>query len=287
MRRVSSTGLLLQLDDLCSVPTALPGTQSLTLDNNSINLIPAGQSPRRSVTAHTAYVTSRTRTFPPLPPGSVGPQSTTPRAPRCSPSHPGPAGYARRMRGGLPPPLSTQGSVVSLWVPVGRQSSTSRRNLEKSEHSRHPGSYPHLHTCPVTSRSRSDPTRWASVRAGPRGERIPGLPFSGLCWRRRGPLPASHRPPPRPPVSRGPRAGARTEAAAPAAAAGGAAAVGAAGDAPARLLRRGAVRAAAGEQAGGGGCGGCNRGAESWRRRRWRRRPRRTSAEAVMAAVVM
>lgn len=291
MRRVSSMGLLLQLDDLCSVPTALPGTQSLMLDTNSIDLIPAGQSPRRSVTAHTAYVTSRTRTFPPLPPGSVGPQSTTPRAPRCSPSHPSPAGYATRMRGGLPPPLSTQGSVVSLWVPVGRQSPTSRRNLEKSEHSRHPGSYPHLHTCPVTSRSRSDPTRWASVRAGPRGERIPGLPFSGLCWRRRGGLPASHRPlprpPPRPPVSRGPRAGARTEAAAPAAAAGGAAAVGAAGDAPARLLRRGAVRAAAGEQAGGGGCGGCNRGAESWRRRRRRRRPRRASAEAVMAAVVM
>ncbi|KAJ8782225.1 hypothetical protein J1605_010204 [Eschrichtius robustus] len=148
----------------------------------------------------------------PTPPSGVRPppQSTTPRAPRCSPSHPSPAGYAKRMRGGLPPPLSTPGSVVSLWVPVGLQSPTSRRNLEKSEHSRHPGPYPHLHTCPVTSRSRSDPTRWASVRAGPRGELRPGLPFSGLCWRRRGPLPASHRPPPRPlpaplsPAGRGP-----------------------------------------------------------------------------------
>ncbi|XP_070220213.1 uncharacterized protein [Bos mutus] len=139
-----------------------------------------------------------------------------------------------------------------------------------------PGPRLHLHTCPVTSRSLPSPTRWASVRAGRRGEpetryslRRAVLEEAGSTAR----LPPPPSPPP-PLLPGGRRAGARRAAAAPAAAAGGAAAaaVGAAGDAPARLLRRGAVRAAAaaaaaaaGEQAGGGGC---HRGAENWRRRR-------------------
>lgn len=68
-------------------------------------------------------------------------------------------------------PLCTSGSVVSAQVPVGRQSTSSQRNLKKSELSRRPGPYSHLHTCPVTSRSSFIPTRWASVRARPKGKR--------------------------------------------------------------------------------------------------------------------
>lgn len=153
-----------------------------------------------------------------------------------------------------------------MRAPVGRQSPASRRNLEKSEHTRHPRPHSHLHTCPVTSHLRSVPARWASVSARPQEERetFPSADCAGGGGVH-GPPPAAT--PPSPPG--GYRAGARREAAAPAAAAGGAAAAGAAGDAPARLLRRGTVRAAAGELAGGSGCGGCSRGAESWRR--WRR----------------
>lgn len=81
-----------------------------------------------------------------------------------------PAGYAVRMRRDSLP-LSALGSVVSMRVTVGSLSPTSQRNLEKSQHSCHPGPHSHLHTCPVTSHSRCIPTRWASVRARPEGER--------------------------------------------------------------------------------------------------------------------
>lgn len=56
-------------------------------------------------------------------------------------------------------------------APVGRQSPASRRNLKKSEHSRHPRPHSRLHTCPVTSHSRSVPALWASVSARPQEER--------------------------------------------------------------------------------------------------------------------
>lgn len=58
-----------------------------------------------------------------------------------------------------------------MRAPVGRQSPASRRNLEKSEHTRHPRPHSHLHTCPVTSHLRSVPARWASVSARPQEER--------------------------------------------------------------------------------------------------------------------
>lgn len=145
---------------------------------------------------------------------------------------------------------------------------TSRRNLEKSEHSRHRGPYSHLHTCRVTSHSRSIPTRWASIRAHPERERDIPSSIQRVVLEEAGST-ARHPPHSSPPIPGGCRASAGRETAAPAAAAGGAAAVGAAGNAPARLLRREVVRsAAAGKQEGGGGCGGCSRGAERWRRRR-------------------
>lgn len=155
--------------------------------------------------------------------------------------------------------LSTLGNVVFVRVLVGRQSPTSPRNLEKSEHSLHPDPYIHLHTSPVTSHSRSIPTRWASV-GRPEGEPRPPLPFSGPCWRRRGPLSAPRRQPPRLPLPSpagvGPvpeerqRPPQRPQE-------GAAAAVGAAGDAPARLLRR--RRRGGGAIRGGGGAGGGRR----------------------------
>lgn len=257
MRRVSSTGLLLQLDDLRSVTTTGPGTQVSRLDSYSTDFIPALRNVRRSVTAPPAHISSGRRTPRPRP----GPPRVWLRSPATKPSW---------LRGahaqGLSLPLSTPGGVVFVRTPVGRRSPASRRNLEKSEHSRHPRPHSHLHTCPVTSRSLSVPGCWASVSARPQEERET---FSSLqlavpeeAGSTARPLP----PPPSPPG--GYRAGARREAAAPAAAAGGAAAAGAAGNAPARLLRRGTVRAAAGKLAGGSGCGGCSRGAESWRRRR-------------------
>ncbi|CAI9171749.1 unnamed protein product [Rangifer tarandus platyrhynchus] len=261
-------------------PNTTALNQTSEFDTDSTELIPALRGPRGRIAAHTIRVTPGTRTFPTPPSGlRHAPEYSALGAPSCSPTHPSPAGYAARMRGGGLAAAKRYGKC-SLRAGAGGppESYVFAVPGEVRTASPQPGPRLHLHTCPVTSRSRPSPTRWASVRAGRRGEPETRSSLQRAVLEEAGST-ARLPPPPSPPpplLPGGRRAGARRAAAAPAAAAGGAAAaaaVGAAGDAPARLLRRGAVRAAAaaaaaaGEQAGGGGC---HRGAENWRRRRRR-----------------
>lgn len=84
-----------------------------------------------------------------------------------------------------------------MRAPVGRRSPASRRNLEKSEHTRHPpSSFPSSHLSrhlALTLRPRA-----LGFGLGAPAGRARDLPFSRLCWRRRGPRPAPCRHPPPP-----------------------------------------------------------------------------------------
>uniref|UniRef100_A0A8B9YP37 Purine rich element binding protein G n=2 Tax=Bos TaxID=9903 RepID=A0A8B9YP37_BOSMU len=139
-----------------------------------------------------------------------------------------------------------------------------------------PGPRLHLHTCPVTSRSLPSPTRWASVRAGRRGEPETRYSLRRAVLEEAGST-ARLPPPPFPPPSLlpgGRRAGARRAAAAPQRPLEG------------RRRRRWAPRAmpcpaapARGGASGGGGGGG---GGGAGRGRRLPQRGRELAAAAVV-----
>lgn len=188
-RSTSSTGLL-QPDDVWSATAARPGTHGIQ-DRHQLNIF----FPRfgsRPLERPGAPSRGHWETSLPRP---RAPRGAAPRG--CSP--PITARLTKRCAcAGARAAAEHPGNCSLCAGAAGPGNPASRRNLDKSEHSRHPGPDSHLHTCPVT------PHSLAGLRSGraPRENARSPLPISGLCWRRRGPLPAPRRHPPRlPPPS--------------------------------------------------------------------------------------